>query len=184
MEVCGSLTYENCLHNLCLWRVNMLWNCQCQSTARLVGNEGNVIMVAYGKCKCGLSPVALLLGFLACSAHHPVALVPLRPAIIPPLGSPKNPVVSSAHDRKMFRSRNFSFSTFQLGCHFRFDSSVHATGTWVRRCSNVHVDKYWFSNPAIPNVPFWDLPPVSYTELWGEMCARVWYVCTCVRMDV
>ena len=25
--------------------------------SRLVGNEGNVIMVAYGKCKCGLTPV-------------------------------------------------------------------------------------------------------------------------------
>ena len=35
----------------------MLWNCQQQSTARLVGNEGNVIMVAYEKCKCGLSPL-------------------------------------------------------------------------------------------------------------------------------
>ena len=26
------------------------------SSSRLVGNEGNVIMVAYGKCKCGLTP--------------------------------------------------------------------------------------------------------------------------------
>ena len=26
--------------------------------ARLVGNEGNVIMVAYGTCKCDLAPVA------------------------------------------------------------------------------------------------------------------------------
>ena len=25
----------------------------------LVGNEGNVIMVPYGKCKCGLAPVKL-----------------------------------------------------------------------------------------------------------------------------
>ena len=28
-----------------------------QISSRLVGNEGNVIMVAYGKCKCGLTPV-------------------------------------------------------------------------------------------------------------------------------
>ena len=28
------------------------------SIPRLVGNEGNVIMVAYGKCKCGLTPDA------------------------------------------------------------------------------------------------------------------------------
>ena len=25
--------------------------------SRLVGNEGNVIMVVYGKCKCGLTPI-------------------------------------------------------------------------------------------------------------------------------
>ena len=34
----------------------MLGNCQLHSSSRLVGNEGNVIVVAYGKCKCGLTP--------------------------------------------------------------------------------------------------------------------------------
>ena len=27
-----------------------------QSSSRLVENEGNVIMVVYGKCECGLTP--------------------------------------------------------------------------------------------------------------------------------
>ena len=26
------------------------------SSSRLIGNVGNVVMVAYGKCKCGLAP--------------------------------------------------------------------------------------------------------------------------------
>ena len=56
-EVCGSLRNKNVTNvslNLCLLRVNMLSNCQISS--RLVGIEGNVIIVAYGKCKCGLTP--------------------------------------------------------------------------------------------------------------------------------
>ena len=36
----------------------MLRNYQQQISSRLVGNEGNVIMVAYEKCKCGLAPNA------------------------------------------------------------------------------------------------------------------------------
>ena len=51
-EVYGSLRYEkftNFSQNFCQWRVNML-------SSRLVGNEGNIILVAYGKCKCGMTP--------------------------------------------------------------------------------------------------------------------------------
>ena len=52
----------------------MLRNCQQQSSSRLVGNEGNVKMVAYGKCKCGLTPINYRYLELVCSQNSTATL--------------------------------------------------------------------------------------------------------------